>query len=230
VDTSSFGNILDAIASQPPGPITERFLNAAAIGLDTPGVSVSLAPNSQQLETLCATIFAYDGDILQNDLDEGPSYDAYQFGWPVVCEDFASDHTWPAFSPAATALGLRAMFAFPLQRNAVKLGVLTLSRHTSGALEPQQHSNALIYARLALDLVLAHTFNPTAGFEPRRELTIGANSTLIHQATGMISVQLAIGVTEALALLRANAKTNNHSLGSLADDIVNRRVRLDQEQ
>lgn len=229
METSSFNHILEAIASQPPGSITSRFLSAAANGLNTPGVSVALAAHSQQLEPICATTNAYDGDMLQADLGEGPSHDAYRFGWPVLCANFASDQTWPALSPIATARGLHAMFAFPLQRGGVKLGVLTLSRHTSGDLEPQQHSDALIYARLALDLVLARTFNTTSEFKPQRALTIGAKSTLIHQATGMISVQLAIGVAEALALLRANAYTKNHSLSSLADDVVNRRVRLDQE-
>lgn len=227
MDQGNFARILDAIATQPPGPITDRFCAAAASGLDTPGVSVALAGTSELLETIFATPEATNGDTLQADLGEGPSLDAHRFGWPIVVEDFATDPTWPALSRAATDRGLRAMFAFPLRSGAMKLGALTLSRNTAGDLDPQQYTDALIYARLALDLVLTHTSTTAPDAAPEHIFTVGADSALIHQATGMVSVQLGTGLTEALALLRAHAYTINQSLSSLAQDIVARRVRLD---
>jgi len=229
VDQGNFDRILDAIATQPPGSITDRFCAAAASGLDTPGVSVALAGTSELLETVFATHEASDGDTLQADLGEGPSLDAHRLGWPIIVEDFSSDPTWPALSRAATDRGLRAMFAFPLRSGSVKLGALTLSRRTVGDLEPRRYADALIYARLALDLLLTHSSATAPDIQPEHIFTVGADSALIHQATGMVSVQMGTGLTEALALLRAHAYTINQNLNSLAQDIVARRVRLDQE-
>ncbi|MEX2533536.1 MAG: GAF and ANTAR domain-containing protein [Nitriliruptoraceae bacterium] len=223
----NFDRVLGAIASQPPGLITDRFCAAAASGLSTPGVSVALAGTSASLETIFATPEASNGDTLQADLGEGPSFDAHRLGWPIIVENLSRDSTWPAFSRAATDHGLRAMFAFPLRSGAMKLGALTLSRPVAGGLDPQLYTDALIYARLGLDLLLTNTATDAPDVALEQIFTVGADSALIHQATGMVSVQLGAGLTEALALLRAHAYASNQSLSSLAQDVVARRTRLD---
>lgn len=92
MNQGNFARILDAIATQPPGPFTDRFCAAAATELNTPGVSVALAGTaSPLLETVFANGEAKAGDTLQADLGEGPTLDAHRFGWPVLVEDFATD-------------------------------------------------------------------------------------------------------------------------------------------
>jgi AmiR/NasT family two-component response regulator len=49
----------------------------------------------------------------------------------------------------------------------------------------------------------------------------------VHQATGMISVQLGVSLEEALARLRAHAFAASAALGDVAGDVVNRRLRFD---
>ncbi|MBV8992163.1 MAG: ANTAR domain-containing protein, partial [Pseudonocardiales bacterium] len=51
----------------------------------------------------------------------------------------------------------------------------------------------------------------------------------VHQATGMISVQLGISVGEAFARLRARAFADDRLLSELATDVVARRIRFDHE-
>ena len=46
----------------------------------------------------------------------------------------------------------------------------------------------------------------------------------IHQATGMVSVQAAVGLTEALLLLRARAYSTERPLLDIASDVVHRRL------
>ena len=50
---------------------------------------------------------------------------------------------------------------------------------------------------------------------------------VVHQATGMVSVQLDVTVEEALFLLEARAVIDNRSLVDLAKDVVERRIRFD---
>jgi len=50
----------------------------------------------------------------------------------------------------------------------------------------------------------------------------------VHQATGMISVQLGVSPAEALAHLRAHAYADGRLLAEVAADVVARRLRFDQ--
>jgi len=224
-----FERILVAIASQPSGPIAARLCTAAAAGLRAPGVSMSLASGGGLLETVAGTRDGRDGDTLQSDLGEGPAHDAHHFGWPVLVDDLEVDRAWPAFGPAAVAIGLRSVFAFPMRRGTVQIGALTLSRRTAGGLSGEHHADALVFARLALDLVLALQSENAPDELDERFIDGTANTAGIHQATGIVAVQLRISVAAALSVLRAHAYTKERSMREIADDIVARRLRLDDD-
>jgi len=49
----------------------------------------------------------------------------------------------------------------------------------------------------------------------------------VHQASGMVSAQLEVGVGEALARLRARAFADGTGLGAVARQVVARRLRFD---
>ena len=50
---------------------------------------------------------------------------------------------------------------------------------------------------------------------------------MVHQATGMISVQLDVSLEEALARLRAHAFAQGTALGEVAAEVVGRQLRFD---
>ena len=52
----------------------------------------------------------------------------------------------------------------------------------------------------------------------------------IHQATGMVSVQLELPIDEAFVMLRARAFSLGRPLGDVARDVVERRLRLTAEE
>ena len=51
----------------------------------------------------------------------------------------------------------------------------------------------------------------------------------VHQATGMISVQLGVGVEEASVRLRAYAFAEHRALRDVARDVIARRLRLEAD-
>jgi len=60
------------------------------------------------------------------------------------------------------------------------------------------------------------------------ELEAGANFQYgVHQASGMVAVQLGVSIGQALIRLRAFAFADNRPLGAVADDVVARRLRFD---
>jgi hypothetical protein len=49
---------------------------------------------------------------------------------------------------------------------------------------------------------------------------------VVHNAAGVVSVQLGVSVTEALIRMRAYAFTNGRLVRDVAEDVVARRIRL----
>jgi hypothetical protein len=161
-------------------------------------------------------------------LGEGPCIDAYNSDRPVFEPDLADPSVprWIAFSPPAVAAGARAIFGFPLQVGSVRLGALNLYRNQPGGLTNDQHADALVVSEVAARAVLdmqAHAPPGAIG----AELTDSDFRFVVHQASGMVSVQLGVSVAEALIRLRAYAFAHERLLTDVAEDLVARRLRLD---
>lgn len=166
---------------------------------------------------------------LQYALGEGPCVDAYRQGRPVFEADLAHPATprWLAFAGPAVAAGAQAVFGFPLQVGAVRLGALNLYCDRPGSLNDEQHANALVMADVAAQAVVLLQ----AGAPPGKlaaELEAGADfHYVVHQAAGMIAAQLNIGVGQALVRLRAYAFGNDRRLAEVAEEVVARTLRFD---
>jgi hypothetical protein len=169
---------------------------------------------------------------LQYTLGEGPCVDAYREDRPVLEPDLASQSAsrWLAFAPPAVAAGARAVFGFPLQVGAVRLGALNLYRDQPGRLTEEQYADSLVLAGLAAQAVLAMQAHPSPG-TLATELEEGADFRfVVHQASGMVAVQLGVSVGEALVRLRSYAFANDRLLAEVAEEIVARTLRLDDHQ
>ena len=166
---------------------------------------------------------------LQYTLGEGPCLDAYERQEPILEPDLADPTVvrWSAFSPVAVGAGVRAIFGFPLAVGELPVGALNLYRDLPGALTATQHADALLLADVAARAIISIEADAPPG-ALNAELQVGTNFRfVVHQAAGMVSVQLGISVADALARLRAHAFALNHSIVDLAEDVVERRVRFE---
>jgi hypothetical protein len=230
VESRRIQRVLEAFEAQPVGPPELRICSAASKLLDTAAVGVSVGASDDVLDsglqTVCVTDEGRDGESRQFDLGEGPSYTAHRTGWPVQVPDLEQDNTWPAFAVAAEALGFRAVFAFPLRSGSVGLGALTLYQYVAGELTSEQYADALVIARFAL-----HLLTSLQAGRPPDELDQVFTDSLsysvqVHQASGVVSVQLGVSVAAALAVMRAHAFTEGASLTEVATQVIARRLRL----
>jgi ANTAR domain len=108
------------------------------------------------------------------------------------------------------------------------IGTFDLCRDRPGMLSDEQLADALVAADIARDAVL---YQPYAAGSPGLEGLLEAAGTdriVIHQATGMIAVQLGETTPNALARLRAAAFASGRSIYDIAQDVVKRRVRFDE--
>lgn len=168
---------------------------------------------------------------LQYDLCEGPCVDAYTLERPVLEPDLVHPRSprWPAFTDAAIAAGVRAMFGFPLQVGAIRLGALNLYADTPRPLTDVQHADALLLAGITAQAVLLLQADAPAG-TLAAELEANANfQHVVHQASGMVAAQLDVSVGQALVRLRAHAFGNGRNLTDVARDVVDRRLRFDAQ-
>jgi GAF domain-containing protein len=165
---------------------------------------------------------------LQYTLGEGPCVDAYHDDRPVLEPDLAAATTrWLGFTPPAVAAGARAVFGFPLQLGGIRLGALNLYRDQPGPMDEEQYADSLVLASVAANAVLAMQAHASPG-NLATQLEEGADFRfVVHQASGMVAVQLGVTVGEALVRLRAYAFGNSRLIAEVAEAVVARRLRLD---
>ena len=158
---------------------------------------------------------------------EGPCLEACISGSPVLLPDLADGAArWPVFTAAATP-GVHAEFCFPLGVEATCIGVFDLYRDEPGMLSDEQLADAVVAADIARDAVLYLQDIPGhPGLAALLDI-VGMNRIVVHQATGMIAAQLDATPVDALARLRATAFQSGRSIYDIAQDVVERRVRLD---
>jgi ANTAR domain-containing protein len=163
-------------------------------------------------------------------LGEGPGLDAHQAGAPVAEPDLALPRRtrWPAFAPSALDAGAAAVFSFPLQLGGVRLGALTLHQDRPGPLSDDQHADALAMASVVVNAILAEQADAPPGALARDLEALSDSKAEVHQACGMLSVQLDVGLAEASVRLRAHAYAQGRPLAEVARDVVARRLRLER--
>jgi hypothetical protein len=168
---------------------------------------------------------------LQFTLGEGPCVEASRTGSPALHPDLAAagPERWPRFGAAALATGARAVFDFPLQVSAIPIGILDLYRDGPGHLSILELADALTFAEAATIVILHLQDHPGPDGAPSGLTGPIDSRAEVHQATGMITIQLGVNPTDALLRLRAYAYAAGRTLSASAADVVNRRLRFDDD-
>ncbi|MEU5877992.1 GAF and ANTAR domain-containing protein [Spirillospora sp. NPDC047279] len=170
---------------------------------------------------------------LQVTLGEGPGVTALAQDRPVLVPDLdtaGTQHRWPLFASGAMLAGAGAMFALPLMAGKIAVGVLEIYRSVAGWLSERELTDGLLLADAALlQLVTDATAEQTGPLPPAAGPDADAfmdRWPQVHQATGMVSVQLDTDLASAFLRLRARAFADGRGLREVADDVVARRLRF----
>lgn len=208
-----------------PGPLCQVAADLTRVT----GAGIMVLADGTPQASLCST-----GSIsalieeLQYTFGEGPCIDAHRTGAVVAEPNLVSPTTsrWPAFTPKVLAAGVRAVFGFPIRIGAARIGALNLFRDETGALNDDQHADALVIAEVIARTLLILQAGASPGSAPA-QLDIDLHSA-VHQAAGMVSVQLGVSVAEALVRLRAHSFGTDRALSDVAHDVIDRRLLFDR--
>ena len=216
-------------ASTPLLDLLQRLCHVATRDLSVTGCWVRLMTEESTDAGVVSSATSQALEELQFTLGEGPCIDAFSSRRPVLDGDL--DHAgagrWPIYAPAALAQGACAVFAFPLQVGAARVGVLGLYADHPGGLTAATTNRALAFAEVATEAVLdgqavAAQGTAAAGLDDAMD-----HRAELYQAQGMVMVQLSISLADAMALLRGHAYSHQRSLGAVAHDVVAGRLRLE---
>jgi hypothetical protein len=215
----------------------DRLCKACVVLFDIDAAAISLVfdgANSGTLGSSSPTARVYDE--LQFTLGEGPCLNSVAHRAPVLVADLAdpTDRRWPVYGPAMLAHDIRGVFAMPVLVAGEYVGALDFFRTRPGLLDGEHFAGAVVAAELAelsvLDLMdddLQDAINDP-GSNAWTELHVLSRAE-VSQATGALVAQLGIEPAEALVRLRAHAYATGRSSTEVARDILERRLRLEND-
>ena len=214
-----------------------RLCRACVTLLDVDAAAISLVFDGAHTATLGSSgAQARVYDELQFTLGEGPCLETVVARAPVLVADLAdpNEARWPVYGPAMLSQHIRSVHAMPVLVAGEYIGALDLFRAQPGPLRNDQLAGAVAAAELAsipvLDLMDANMRD--AFSDPNSnawaELNVLSRAE-VSQATGMLMAQLDIDAKEALVRLRAHAYAADRSAIDVARDILDRRLRLEDD-
>lgn len=169
------------------------------------GIAALSDPSVIALADLCFTV------------GEGPTLDAFALRRPVLAGNLAQHRSrWPGFCQAAADLGVLGVLSLPLQVGGMTVGVLDLYALRPRSLDSRDATLALAFADLATEVVLD---GPATGPHGTRAPLLDHRPE-VHQAQGMVMVDMRVDMREALVRMRAHAFREGTPLIEVARSII----------
>jgi ANTAR domain-containing protein/GAF domain-containing protein len=229
LEPGRLGRVAAALAASEHDPsVSLCVASAAVVGVRGAGVALMAAGHALGMVCVSDDVTAALEDV-QYSLGQGPCVDAYHARAPVLAGDLANANgdDWPAFREGALRVGARAAFGFPLMVCGICIGALNLYHDRPVNLTGEQVANAVAVCHVAARTVLRWQSFATPGSVAWQLEEVPAHRAVVHQATGMISVQAGASVDDALAMLRAYAFAHDWAIGEVAEAVINRVLRFD---
>ncbi|MFM2076209.1 MAG: hypothetical protein RJA49_99, partial [Actinomycetota bacterium] len=158
----------------------------------------------------------------------GPGLDAHRDGVAIAEPHLANGAgaRWPSFTPQALRIGTGGVFAFPLAAGRARIGVLTVYQNIAGVLTADQSADGTAVSGFVTQLLLTMQSGSRSATLADSLTDNDTHRAEVHQASGMVAVQLGISVEDALLRLRAHAFAADRPVAAIALDVVERRLRL----
>ncbi|MFC8124831.1 ANTAR domain-containing protein [Streptomyces sp. NPDC057302] len=190
---------------------------ARALGLE--GIAVSLRWGAELVWFSDETSARLED--AQFTLGQGPGLEADFSEVPYQVADVGRNERWAQFAAEAQAMGVRAVFVWPIRTGAARLGALTGYRSKPGPLTALQAAEGLRVADMLTSWLLA--WRSGAVTSPNEQGKAGAvdlHWAEVHQATGVLSARLGVSLEDALVRLRARAFASGQPLTQTAREVL----------
>lgn len=215
-----------------------RLCMAAVHALHAAGAGVSvMTPDGVRAVAAASDDASTALEEAQFTFGEGPCFEAFMSRRPVLEPDLQAGALtgtgaaarWPEYVADTQEHGIGAVFAFPLQVGAARLGVLDVYRSSPGILSAGALSQALTFAEVAVEALLeGQEHAPAGATEATLERALDSQLA-VYQAQGMAMVDLGVSLEDAMARLQGHAYAQGRSLQEIGRDVVAGRLRLEPD-
>ncbi|HVV09807.1 GAF and ANTAR domain-containing protein [Amycolatopsis sp.] len=197
--------------------VSHRFVEL--LGVDAAGLL--LADTNGLLSVVAASDDQATLEQQQLQDQEGAAIDCYRTGSAVLCDDPAElARRWPGFAEATEAAGFTAVAAVPMRLRDDVIGAVNLFGTNAIELTGERLGVGQALADIAtIGILHERTFR-------RHEVLVGQLQTALNsriiteQAKGVLAERLGVDMTEAFAVLRSYARSNNRRLIEVATTVV----------
>lgn len=160
---------------------------------------------------------------LHTRLTQGPVYDAAVTGDTVIVDDLrmaSARVRWPAFAAEASAVGIHAVFVFPILVEGLPVAVLSLYRAAAGPLSTIGQAWARRYSEAAAIMLQAETSDDEGPVLP-------VYAGEIQQAVGIVMELAGVDAMTALHRLRAYARSSARPMPEVVAEVRTCRLPFD---
>lgn len=200
--------------------------------LDVSGAGITLMGGDQTGPLCVSNGLVQALEDFQFTSGEGPCRDAFAMRAPVLADrmDDEASRRWPLFANLAVASGIGGAFAYPMSSDGATVGVMTLYQHDTGVLSTRQHDDSMVLAEIIGAALLSLQADAPEGALATGLEDAATYRAQVHQASGMVAVQLGVSAVDALARMRAFAFANDLAIDAVATEIITRQLRLDDDR
>lgn len=206
--------------------LLDRLANDCVRLLDVSAAGLLLADRRGALRVVAGSSHeAADLEAFQVQRDQGPCWDCYQDGRPVLVPDVAAARArWPQFVPVALDLGVRSVHAVPLRLRDQVLGAVGLFGAAPGALGESDLRLAQALADVAAVAMVQERVAADRQAVNEQLQTALETRVLLEQAKGVLAQAGDLTMPAAYAALVRYCRDHNVVLSRLARAVVERTV------
>ncbi len=189
--------------------------------LDATAAGVSLADDHDVLQFVSANSeTAAELERVQQQARQGPCHHAHTSGHDVIVDDITTHDEWPVYRDTALELDLRSMMGIPLAIGEQRLGALNVYSQRKRTWTDTDVAHARVLANIATSYILhASHLDEIRNVNEQLRHALGSR-IIIEQAKGLLAGEYGTTLDASLALLRHHARSNNATLCSVAEAVV----------
>ena len=220
---ADLATIMGEVARQldQPDSVADQLTTVLDAAVETvPGVdvaSITVLHRDGRAETVASTApLAYEIDLMQYELDEGPCLDALRRRPFLRVDDMPAERRWPVYAPKAAEKGIGSQIGLELYNDDRSIGGLNLYSLQSKAFDEDTRAAAWLFATHAA-LAMGRT-------RQAEELNMALDSRkVIGQALGIVMERFGLDEHRAFQFLIRVSRNGNVKLRDVARRIVDDR-------
>jgi GAF domain-containing protein len=160
-------------------------------------------------------------ELLEVQLEEGPCFDCYRMGLPVLNQRLASaESRWPRFAPRARESGFQTVHAVPLRLRDEVIGAMNVFDASLHEMTQRESNLLRAFADVAtIGILQERTVKQQSDLSVQLQGALNSRIA-VEQAKGIVAERLKVDMDTAFWMIRSHARNHGTLLSAVADALV----------